>query len=123
MVDPWPMEYLGPADGPGRRLNRPLTYVRHSAAENGYAHPVEGLIAIVDLDRGEVLEVEDHGIIDTPAAGEYTTAGMQADGNSGTRQTEPMKNRVASPMVFQRWSSASAHVAAVRWNASVPVGP
>src|SRR5204863_9514395 len=69
MVDPWPMEYLEPADGPGRRLNRPLTYVRNSPDENGYAHPVEGLIAVVDLDRGEVLDVEDHGVIDTPSSG------------------------------------------------------
>jgi primary-amine oxidase len=81
MLDPWPMGYLEPADGPRRRLNRPLTYVRQSPSENGYAHPVEGLIAVVDLDRGEVLDVEDHGIIDTPSPGEYTVAGMQSPAN------------------------------------------
>ena len=82
MIDPWPAAYLGDEDAPTRRLNRPLTYVRHSEDENGYAHPVEGLLALVDLDRGEVLDVVDHGVIDIPAApGEYTQAGMQIEGN------------------------------------------
>ena len=60
--------YLNDEDAPTRRLNRPLTYVRHSEDENGYAHPVEGLLALLDLDRGEVLDVVDHGVIDIPAA-------------------------------------------------------
>jgi primary-amine oxidase len=81
MIDPWPMGYLEPADDPSRRLNRPLTYVRQSLDENGYAHPVEGLIAVVDLDNWEVLDVEDHGAVDTPSPGEYTTGGMRAEGN------------------------------------------
>ena len=74
MIDPWPAAYLTDEDAPTRRLNRPLTFVRRSDGENGYAHPVEGLVALVDLDRGEVLEVVDHGVVDIPpAAGEYTT--------------------------------------------------
>jgi len=82
MVDPWPAGYLNDEDAPTRRLNRPLTYVRHSEDENGYAHPVEGLLALLDLDRGEVLDGVDHGVIDIPAAsGDYTQAGMQTEGN------------------------------------------
>ena len=82
MIDPWPAAYLADEDAPTRRLNRPLTYVRRSEDENGYAHPVEGLLALVDLDRGEVLEVVDHGVIDIPAEpGEYTQAGMRAERN------------------------------------------
>jgi primary-amine oxidase len=82
MIDPWPAGYLNDEDAPTRRLNRPLTYVRHSEDENGYAHPVEGLLALLDLDRGEVLDVVDHGVIDIPAAsGDYTQAGMQTEGN------------------------------------------
>ena len=82
MIDPWPAAYLADEDAPTRRLNRPLTFVRRSEDENGYAHPVEGLVALVDLDRGEVLEVVDHGVIDIPpASGEYTTIGMRAEGN------------------------------------------
>ena len=82
MIDPWPAAYLGDEDAPTRRLNRPLTYVRDAGDKNGYAHPVEGLLALVDLDRGEVLDVVDHGVIDIPTApGEYTQAGMQIEGN------------------------------------------
>jgi len=82
MVDPWPAAYLGDEDAPSRRLNRPLTFVRRTGDENGYAHPVEGLVALVDLDRGEVLEVVDHGAVDIPPApGEYTDAGMRIPGN------------------------------------------
>ncbi|QYN33504.1 primary-amine oxidase [Pseudonocardia sp. DSM 110487] len=82
MIDPWPAAYLTEEDAPARRLNRPLTFVRNSADENGYAHPVEGLLALVDLDRGEVLEVTDHDVVDIPPApGEYTTTGMRTDGN------------------------------------------
>ena len=82
MIDPWPAAYLTDEDAPTRRLNRPLTYVRNSDDENGYAHPVEGLLALLDLDRGEVLDVVDHGVIDIPTApGDYTQAGMQTEGN------------------------------------------
>ena len=82
MIDPWPAAYLTDEDAPTRRLNRPLTFVRPSDGENGYAHPVEGLVALVDLDRGEVLDVVDHGVVDIPpASGEYTTEGMRKEGN------------------------------------------
>jgi primary-amine oxidase len=82
MIDPWPAAYLTDEDAPTRRLNRPLTYLRRSEGGNGYAHPVEGLLALVDLDRGEVLDVVDHGVVDIPpASGEYTTEGMRAEGN------------------------------------------
>ncbi len=32
----------------------------------GYAHPVQGLVAVVDLNEMEVLKVEDHEIVDIP---------------------------------------------------------
>jgi len=82
MVDPWPAAYLADDDAPSRRLNRPLTFVRRTADENGYAHPVEGLLALVDLDAGAVLDVVDHGVVDIPwAPGEYTEDGMLVPGN------------------------------------------
>ena len=79
MIDPWPAGYLNDEDAPTRRLNRPLTYVRHSEDENGYAHPVEGLLALLDLDRGEVLDVVDHGVIDIPASIGRLHASRDAD--------------------------------------------
>ena len=31
-------------------------------ADNGYARPIEGIVAVVDLNRMEVLRIEDHGL-------------------------------------------------------------
>jgi primary-amine oxidase len=82
MIDPWPNAYLGPADASSRRLNRPLTFVRGAGDENGYAHPVEGLVVLFDLDEGKVLDVQDHGVVPIPPSpGEYTQMGMQQPGN------------------------------------------
>jgi primary-amine oxidase len=74
MIEPWPAAYLDDEDSARRRLNRPLTYVRHSEDENAYAHPVDNLTVLVDLDKREVLEVVDHGVVPIPARpGEYWT--------------------------------------------------
>ncbi|GLZ51072.1 primary-amine oxidase [Actinomycetospora sp. NBRC 106378] len=67
MIDPWASSWTGPADDPTeRRIVRPLTWMRSAPGEHGYARPVDGLIVTVDLDRREVVDVEDHGIVDLP---------------------------------------------------------
>jgi len=72
MIEPWPAAYLDEEDSPRRRLNRPLTYVRYSEDENAYAHPVDNLTVLVDLDKREVLDVVDHGVVPIPSApGDY----------------------------------------------------
>ena len=50
----------------GRRITRCLAYYREHPTDNGYARPIEGLIAFVDMARGEVLEVVDHGVVPLP---------------------------------------------------------
>jgi primary-amine oxidase len=67
MVDPWASSWTGPQDDPSvRRIARPLTWVRSAPGEHGYARPVEGLVAVVDLDAGEVVEIDDHGVVPIP---------------------------------------------------------
>jgi primary-amine oxidase len=67
MVDPWPTGYNGEADEPGRgRTLRPLTWMRRFEGDNGYARPVEGLVALFDLDELKVIDIEDHGITPLP---------------------------------------------------------
>jgi primary-amine oxidase len=74
MIEPWPAAYLDEEDSPRRRLNRPLTYVRYSEDENAYAHPVDNLTVLVDLDKREVLDVVDHGVVPIPSVpGDYWT--------------------------------------------------
>jgi Cu2+-containing amine oxidase len=65
-IDPWPAGSFGVSHEEGRRICRCLFYVRHTPEDNGYAHPIEGVVAFVDMARGEVLEVADHGIVPIP---------------------------------------------------------
>jgi primary-amine oxidase len=84
MIDPWSVGYNGPEDGAEQgRFLRPLTWVRAGDPDdNGYARPVEGLIVRFDLDRMEVVDIEDHGVIPLPpASGNYTTDALRDPGN------------------------------------------
>jgi primary-amine oxidase len=78
MVDPWPTGYNGEADDPGRgRTLRPLTWMRRFDGDNGYARPVEGLVALFDLDELKVIDIEDHGITPLPPRdGNYSEAAI-----------------------------------------------
>ena len=83
MVDPWASGYLGPQDDADRRrLARPLTFVRTSAQDNGYARPVEGLVVEFDLDTMTVLDVLDTGVVPLPLfPGNYYPELMVEPGN------------------------------------------
>ena len=50
-IDPWPSGSFGLAHEEGRRICRCLSYVRHTPDDNGYAHPVEGVVVFVDMAR------------------------------------------------------------------------
>ncbi len=65
-VDPWPAGSFGLEHEKGRRITKCLAYLRESPDDNGYARPLEGLLAIVDMGRGEVLEVLDYGSVPVP---------------------------------------------------------
>ena len=71
-VDPWPAGTFGLEHEKRRRITKCLAYLRESADDNGYARPLEGLLAIVDMGRGEVLEVLDYGTVPIPpTSGSY----------------------------------------------------
>ena len=73
MVDPWSAGNYEGEEGETRRLSRALSWIRSDPNDNGYAHPLEGLIAIVDLNTMEVLQVEDYGVVPLPPTpGNYT---------------------------------------------------
>jgi primary-amine oxidase len=85
MIDPWSAGYNGPEEAADRgRLVRPLTFVRRGDPEdNGYAAPVEGLVVSFDLDRMEVVDVEDHGVVPLPPRlGNYTAEGITNPDNT-----------------------------------------
>ena len=73
-VDAWPLGYNGPEDDPTKgRFCLPIIWVKTDPEDNGYARPIEGVIVRFDLDRMQVLEVEDHGVTPLYArSGNYT---------------------------------------------------
>jgi primary-amine oxidase len=68
MVDPWSFGSYGveSEDDKGRRLARALAWVRSEPTDNGYARPLEGVVTIVDLNRMDVIRVEDYGVVPLP---------------------------------------------------------
>jgi len=73
MVDPWSAGNYGAEEEQKLRLARALTWVRTDPGDNGYAHPVEGVLALVDLNKMEVVRIDDTGVVPLPpASGNYT---------------------------------------------------
>jgi len=68
MVDAWSAGHYGnePAEDLGKRLTRSLSWVRSAPSDNGYARPIEGVVTVVDLNRREVVRVEDYGVVPLP---------------------------------------------------------
>jgi primary-amine oxidase len=78
MVDPWSAGNYGTNDENTRRLSRTISFVRSHPTDNGYAHPIEGVLALVDLNKMEVVKVEDNGVVPLPPEdGNYTTDAVQ----------------------------------------------
>ena len=74
-LDPWPAGTFGIAHEDGRRITRVIAFLRDQPTDNGYARPIEGVVVFVDMGRGEVLEVQDHGTVPIPAdKGSYLLA-------------------------------------------------
>ena len=68
MVDPWSAGNYGAPDEQTKRLVRALSWVRiGSAKDNGYAHPIEGVLVEFDLNKCEVVRVIDNGVVPIPA--------------------------------------------------------
>jgi primary-amine oxidase len=68
MVDPWSAGVYGTElEGEkNRRISRALCWVRSEPMDNGYARPIDGVIAVVDLNQMEVLRIEDYGVVPLP---------------------------------------------------------
>ena len=67
-IEPW---RAATSEPDGRRVARAISW-RRDGGPNPYAHPIGGLVAVVDLNRMEVVRVDDHGIVPIPAeSGDY----------------------------------------------------
>jgi primary-amine oxidase len=74
-VDPWSAGNYGDPLESGQRIIRALIWVRAEAGDNHYAHPVDGVSVLLDLNEMTVLRVDDDGVVPIPAPkGNYTRA-------------------------------------------------
>ena len=64
-VDPWVTPFQPERMSEQGRIFCAIAFVHEDIADNHYARPVEGLLAYVDTDTGEVI-VEDHGVVPVP---------------------------------------------------------
>ena len=75
-VDAWPASNFGlEVDRSGRRLARGVAYVLDGPGSNPYARPVENLVAVLDRDTGQVVELIDGDVVPVPKdPGRYDAA-------------------------------------------------
>jgi primary-amine oxidase len=68
MVDAWSAGHYGnePTEDRGKRLVRALCWIRAEPRDNGYARPIENIVAVVDLNRKQLVRLEDYGAIPLP---------------------------------------------------------
>jgi primary-amine oxidase len=77
-IDPWGVGNMAHVDVAGRRMAGSVSYYRDFPDDNGYAHPIEGVMAIVDLMKQEVVAVHDYGVRPmNPEAYNYTVDANQ----------------------------------------------
>ncbi len=65
-VDPWSAGNFGVDGEEGKHLAHTFCWLRTQENDNLYAHPIEGLNAVVDIKRMTVLRVDDHGATPVP---------------------------------------------------------
>jgi primary-amine oxidase len=109
-IDPWPTGCFGRPIEDGRRIVRCLSYYREEPSDNGYARPVEGVLATVDAARGVVLEMLDLGLVPLPPE-----RGSYRPEDNGPLRTDLRPLEVVQPegpsftlagnlLTWQRWS-------------------
>jgi len=76
LMDTWTYGHsLIPAEFAGRRLGWTDTWIRASETGNPYAHPVNGLHVVLDMNTMDVLRIEDTFVVEPPEVmGEYQPA-------------------------------------------------
>jgi len=116
VIYPWTAGYRGLEDAPSRgRFMRMEVALAEAPEDNYYAHPVEGVVATIELDTMAVL-IEDHGVVPVPAsAGNYTPDGIRAANNVPSFPDGPRTD--VKPIAITQPEGTSFQVAGheVRW--------
>jgi primary-amine oxidase len=110
-LDMWPGS--GPVlDGvdAAHRLVRTIAFLREDATDNGYARPLHGIIAHVDLTEERVAYLEDHGVTLIPPEGGRYEAAHQASLRTDLKPIEITQPQGPSftvdgyAVAWQKWS-------------------
>src|SRR5207248_5966733 len=82
VIYPFSAGFRGPEDAVEQgRFIRMEVALAHGPDDNYYAHPVEGIVATVELDSMTV-RIEDYGVVPVPVhPGNYTPEGIKASTN------------------------------------------
>jgi primary-amine oxidase len=105
-VDPWPASNFGlEIDNSGRRLARGVAYLLDGPGSNPHARPVENLVALLDRDTGEVIELFDGEPVPVPAEGGRYDAASVAEPRTlaPLHIVQPEGTGVAVDDGFVRW--------------------
>jgi primary-amine oxidase len=65
-IDPWSAGNFGIPGEEGKHLCHVFAWLRLREFENFYAHPIEGLNAVIDLKTWKVIRVDDYGVVPIP---------------------------------------------------------
>ena len=109
-IDPWPTGNFENPDEEGRRVTRCISYYREDPTDNGYARPIEGVLATVDGARGVVLDVADFGVVPLPPGRGIYRPGDNGPGRADLRPLEIVQPDGVSftldghRLSWQRWS-------------------
>ena len=68
-IDPWPIANFRKKEEEGKRLAIGRCWMRKEPSDNAYARPIEGLSIILDLNKNEVVEIQDFGKVPIPPNG------------------------------------------------------
>ncbi len=95
-ADPWSCGAFGHAEEEGRRLIQAIVWVRNRPFDNQYAHPVEGLTGLVDINAGEVISVTDTGVVPVPRGEGNYSERFQTTWRKGLKPIEVVQPEGAS---------------------------
>jgi primary-amine oxidase len=106
---PWTAGYRNEEDAAQRgRLIRMEAALAYSPEDNYYAHPIEGIVATVELDR-LLVSIEDHGAVPVPVqSGNYSAEGIKARENVPSFPAGPRAD--LRPLAITQPEGGSFHV-------------
>ena len=90
-VDPWSAGWLGFKDETNIRMTRGIPFYR-GTGKNAYPHPIEGLVAYIDLTHKKILKIVDNGVVPVPE----TRAELDPESNPPLRAA-PKPLRIVQP--------------------------